>query len=95
MNVCFTFSSEQLDALRRAFGDRLDGEHQVDMRGLLHLPWTQYYLVFQGGRDRRTNLRRTGSSHAKRTAIYSFLCGLSITGVAAAAAWLAMDLLRY
>ncbi len=94
MNVCFTFTSEQLDALRRAFGDRLDGDHTVDMRGRLHLPWSRYYLVLQAGRDRRTNLRRNVVSQVRRTAVDSFLCGLSIAGLAAGAVWLAVNLLR-
>ena len=92
MNVCFTFTSEQLDALRRVFGDRFDGEHSVDMRGRLYLPWSRYYIVLQAVRDRRTDLRRNGISQVRRTAIHSILCGLSITGVAAGTAWLATTL---
>jgi hypothetical protein len=92
MNVCFTFTSEQLDALRRVFGDRFDGEHDLDMRGRLHLPWSRYYIVLQAGRDRRTELRRDGGSHARRTAIDSLVCGLSITGLVAGVVWLAMNL---
>lgn len=92
MNVCFTFTSEQLDALRRVFGDRFDGEHSVDMRGRLYLPWSRYYIVLQAGRDRRTDLRRNGISQFRRTAIHSILCGLSITGLAAGTAWLATTL---
>ncbi|MGA3398572.1 MAG: hypothetical protein ABSC95_05075 [Acetobacteraceae bacterium] len=93
MNVCFTFTSEQLDALRRVFGDRLDGEHTVDMRGRLYLPWSRYYIVLQAGRDRRTDLRRNVASYVGRTTRDSLLCGLSITGLAAGALWLAMNLL--
>ncbi|HVC63366.1 MAG TPA: hypothetical protein VND19_23755 [Acetobacteraceae bacterium] len=94
MNVCSTFTRDQIEALRRVFGDRLDGEHAVDMRGRLHLPWSRYYLVLQAGRDRRTDLRRTPGTRATRAAIDSFLCALSVTGVAAGAIWLAMTLLR-
>lgn len=90
MNVCFTFTSEQLDALRRMFGDRFDGTHKVDMRGRLHLPWSRYYIVLQAGRDRRANLRRNGVSGTGRTAIDSLLCCLSIVALAAGAALLAM-----
>ena len=90
MNVCFTFSSEQLEALRRVFGDRFDGEHDLDLRGRLHLPWSRYYIVLQAGRDRRQDLRRSVASSGKRTAIDSVLCALSITGVAAGIVWLAM-----
>ncbi len=94
MNVCFSFTSEQLDALRRVFGDRLDGEHTVDMRGRLHLPWSRYYIVVQAGRERRTDVRRNVVSCMQRTAIDSVLCGLCITGLAASAVWLTMNLLR-
>jgi hypothetical protein len=93
MNVCFTFTSEQLDALRRVFGDRFDGRHTVDMRGRLYLPWSRYYVVLQAGRDRRTDVRRIGASQLGRIAIDSVLCGLSVTGLAAGAIWLAMTLL--
>ena len=93
MNVCFTFTSEQLDALRRVFGDRLDGEHTIDMRGRLHLPWSRYYIVLQAGRDRRRDLRRNVASQVRRTAIDSLLCGLSLTGLAVGAVWLAVNLL--
>ena len=93
MNVCFTFTSEQLDALRRVFGDRFDGKHAVDLRGKLHLPWTRYYIVLQAGRDRRRDLRRGGATRARRVVIDSLLCGLAITGVAAAAVGVATGLL--
>ncbi len=92
VNVCFTFTSEQLEALRRVFGDRFDGEHDLDMRGRLYLPWSRYYIVLQAGRDRRRDLRRSAASNVRRTAIDSVLCVLSITGVAASIAWLAMNL---
>ncbi len=93
MNVCFTFTSEQLDALRRAFGDRLDGEHAIDKRGRLHLPWSQYYLVLQAGRDRRRNLRRNVVPQPRQVAIDSLLLGVCIAGLIAAGAWLALNLL--
>jgi hypothetical protein len=92
MNVCFTFTSDQLEALRRAFGDRFDGEHTVDMRGRLHLPWTSYYLVFQAGRDRRTDFRRSITSRVTRTAIDSAMCAIAIAGVLAGTAWMALNL---
>lgn len=93
MNVCFTFTSDQLEALRRAFGDRFDGEHAVDMRGRLHLPWSRYYLVLQAGRDRRTDFRRSAASRVTRTVIDCLLCGTAIAGLAAGVAWLAINLL--
>ncbi len=93
MNVCFTFTSEQLDALRRAFGDRLDGKHQIDKRTQVHLPWSRYYLVFQAGRERRKDFRRIVPDSRKRTVVDSSLCGLSIVGLLAGAGWLAIHLI--
>ena len=58
MNIGFTFTDEQLEALARAFGDRFDGRHAVDMRRRIYLPWSPYYVVIQAGRDRRTDFRR-------------------------------------
>ena len=89
MNICFTFTSDQLEALRRVFGDRLDGRHSVDMRGRLHLPWSPYYVVLQAGRDRRRNLRRQGATPLGRILIHSTLCFAPLAGAAAAAGWLA------
>ncbi|HUB46056.1 MAG TPA: hypothetical protein VMB73_13810 [Acetobacteraceae bacterium] len=88
MDVGFTFTDEQLAALSRAFGDRFDGTHAVDMRGRLYLPWTRYYLVFQVGRDRR----HSAASQARRTAAHSFLCGLALSSAVVAAAWFTLQL---
>ena len=82
MNVGFTFSDEQLEALRRAFGDRFEGRHAVDMRGRIYQPWSRYYIVFQAGRDRRKDPRR-GAARATRTAVDSFVCGILLSGLAA------------
>jgi len=84
MNVGFTFTPEQMDALRQAFGDRFDGQHAVDMRGRLHLPWTRYYLVFQAGRDRRDGGRKSLVSHKARTFMDSVACGLCAGGLGGA-----------
>jgi hypothetical protein len=92
MNVCFTFTSEQLEALRRVFSDRLNGDHGVDVRGRLYFPWSRYYLVFQAGRDRRKDLRRNVGTRANRTIIHSALCAVSITALLATLAWLATAL---
>ena len=81
MNVGFTFSAEQLEALRAAFGDRFDTVHAVDMRGRLHLPWSRYYLVFQVGRDRRDDLRYNATIRASRTMLDSTLCLASLLGL--------------
>jgi hypothetical protein len=63
MNVGFTFTQDQLQALRTAFGHRFQKRHAVDLRGRIRLPRTRYYVVFQCGRDRRTDLRRSPSAH--------------------------------
>jgi hypothetical protein len=91
MDIGFTFTDAQLAALARAFGDRFDGKHALDMRGRLYLPWSNYYLVFQAGRDRRTDLRRSApATRARRTTIDSFLCGVALSSVVVAAAWFAL-----
>jgi hypothetical protein len=94
MNVCFTFTSEQIEALRRVFGDRFDGGHEVDMRGRIYLPWSRYYIVLQAGHDRRRNLRRQGIVGRRRIAVDSLLCVLPIAAIGAWFAWLASRLLR-
>jgi hypothetical protein len=93
MNIGFSFTAEQMDALRRAFGERFDGQHAIDVRGRVYLPWTRYYLVVQAGRDRRTDLRRGVAGRATRTAIDSALCAASALGLLAGLGWLALRLL--
>lgn len=93
MNVGFTFTAEQLDALRAAFGDRFDTGHVVDMRGRLHLPWSRYYLVFQIGRDRRNDLRYNATIRAGRTLVDSAICLGSMAGIAIGLALVALKLL--
>ncbi|HET8995312.1 MAG TPA: hypothetical protein VFN42_01460 [Acetobacteraceae bacterium] len=58
MNVLFTFSAEQLQALRTAFGTRFERRHSVDVRWRVRLPWQRYYVVVQCGRDKRVDPRR-------------------------------------
>ena len=48
-----SFTQEQLDALKVAFGARKWGKHPVDIRGTLSI-WTwRYYFVILLGRNRR------------------------------------------
>ena len=94
MDVGFSFTPEQLEALRNAFGDRFDGHHAVDVRGRIHLPWSRYYLVLQAGRDRRTDARRTSLSRGARTWIDSFLCGIGIIAVVTFVTWVVMRCIR-
>ena len=93
MNVGFTFTDEQLVALSNAFGDRFDAQHAVDVRGRLYLPWSRYYVVFQAGRDRRTDLRRTVAAELRRTAVDTALCGIAVSAIVAGGAWLALRFL--
>jgi hypothetical protein len=48
------FSSEQLDAIRRALvANESFSRHRVDIRGTLPLFFAKYYFVILAGRDRR------------------------------------------
>jgi len=91
MNIGFTFTSEQLHALRAAFGARFEGQHSVDMRGRLHLPWSNYYIVLQLGRDRRVDPRRSRHAARIRKVVDSLACGSVLS---AGLAWLAWLVLR-
>jgi hypothetical protein len=90
MNVGFTFTSEQLQALRTAFGARFEGRHSIDLRGRLHLPWTRYYIVLQVGRDRRIDPRRRRQGPGLRIVIDSLLVAAMGLGGLALLAWLAV-----
>lgn len=53
-----SFSQEQIDALKIAFGARKWGKHPVDIRGTVNI-WTwRYYFVFLMGRNQRSLSRR-------------------------------------
>jgi hypothetical protein len=81
MKVGFTFTSEQLEALRQAFGERFDHPHLVDLRGRVYLPWSRYYVVFQLGRDRRTDRREKLVTHRTRVTVDTALCAMAAIGV--------------
>ncbi|HUB12635.1 MAG TPA: hypothetical protein VMB34_11805 [Acetobacteraceae bacterium] len=93
MNIGFTFTDEQLEALARAFGDRFDGRHAVDMRRRIYLPWSPYYVVIQAGRDRRTDFRRGALGNFWRGAVDGFLCGAMLSAIAVGVVRLASRLL--
>lgn len=93
MNVLFTFSAEQLEALRTAFGSRFQNRHCVDVRGRVFLPWSRYYVVLQVGRDRRSDPGRTEGEHRLRTWTDSLTIGLLLSGSVAGMAWLATQFL--
>ncbi|WP_415893530.1 3-phosphoshikimate 1-carboxyvinyltransferase [Neptuniibacter sp. PT8_73] len=53
-----SFTKEQINALKVAFGARKWGKHPVDLRGTINI-WTwRYYFVFLLGRNRRSLSRR-------------------------------------
>ncbi|WP_415897568.1 3-phosphoshikimate 1-carboxyvinyltransferase [Neptuniibacter sp. QD57_21] len=53
-----SFTQEQLNALKVAFGARKWGKHPIDIRGTINI-WTwRYYFVFLLGRNRRSLSRR-------------------------------------
>jgi hypothetical protein len=90
MNIGFSFTSEQLQALRSAFGARFERRHSIDFRGRLHLPWSKYYVVLQLGRDRRVDPRRARRRAAVRTLIDSLLFGMVAIGALSLVGWLAL-----
>jgi len=53
-----SFSEQQLQALKVAFGARRWGRHPVDLRGTLDLWRWRYYFVLLIGRNRRELTRR-------------------------------------
>lgn len=94
MNVGFTFTSEQLEALRHAFGERFDRPHVVDLRGRVHLPWSRYYVVFQVGRDRRTNLRQSLAIRRTRVLFDSAICAMVAVGMLSGLVLVGLHFLR-
>ncbi|TWI53177.1 hypothetical protein IQ22_03024 [Pseudomonas duriflava] len=80
-----SFSNEQLEALKIAFGARRWGQHSVDLRGTFRLWSWRYYFVFLAGRNKRerSRVQEELSSIAKAFAMAVFLvfcvgCGLVI-----------------
>ncbi len=75
-----SFSSEQLSALKIAFGARRWGRHPVDLRGTLDLFGWRYYYVLLIGRNKRDmtrnerRLSRLGS--ALLVFVFLLFCGL-------------------
>ena len=93
MNVLFTFTAEQLQALRAGFGTRFERQHSVDMRGRLHLPWRRYYFVVQVGRDKRVDPRRSHAGVRVRTVIDSLGIGLAVAAGLTGLVWLLVQAL--
>ena len=51
--VAASFTSDQLQAVQRAFGMRYVMDHAIDVRRTLRLPWGRFYFVLLAGRDQR------------------------------------------
>lgn len=92
MNVWFTFTGEQLEALRQAFGARFQRRHSLDVRGRLYLPWSRYYIVLQLGRDERTDQQRSPTERG-RTVAHSVFFLLVLSAGLAGLGWLVAYLL--
>lgn len=93
MNVLFTFTAEQLQALRRAFGTRFERQHSVDVRWRLYLPWRRYYFVVQIGHDKRADPRRLHGGVHRRVVVDSLGVGLTVAAGLTGLAWLVMQAL--
>lgn len=74
-DIRVTFTQEQLDALRVAFGARQWGRHTLDLRGTFSLWRSRYYFVILFGRNRRdlSRLERRLSLLGKAAAVTAFL----------------------
>ncbi|WP_304641938.1 3-phosphoshikimate 1-carboxyvinyltransferase [Pseudomonas sp.] len=78
-----SFTNQQLDALRIAFGARRWGKHPVDLRGTLDLLGWRYYYVLLIGRNRRNLTRRERAMSRLATAlvIFAFLLFSGMVGL--------------
>jgi hypothetical protein len=54
VHLARTFTSEQLEAIKKAFGSRYYSSHAFEFKRLLRLPWGRFYFVVLMGRDRRS-----------------------------------------
>ena len=75
-----SFTEEQLEALKLAFGTRSWGKHSVDLRGTVKFWHRRYYFVFLAGRNYRqlSRLEQDLSLLGKATvlAVILLACGL-------------------
>lgn len=75
-----SFTEEQLEALKLAFGTRSWGKHSVDLRGTVKFWHRRYYFVFLAGRNYRqlSRLEQELSLLGKATmlAVILLACGL-------------------
>lgn len=70
-----SFTDEQLEALKVAFGARKWGRHRLDLRGTVSIWRWRYYFVLLLGRNRRdlSRVQQELSRLAKATVIGVFL----------------------
>lgn len=78
-----SFSKEQIDALKVAFGARKWGTHPVDIRGTINIWSWRYYFVFLMGRNQRSLSRRERqiSLIMKTTFMFIFLLFSTLMGL--------------
>lgn len=78
-----SFTREQIDALRVAFGARTWGQHPLDLRGTLNLWRWRYYYVLLAGRNRRDLTRREQQLSAliRAVLVAGFLTFSTLTGL--------------
>lgn len=78
-----SFTIEQLDALKIAFGARRWGKHPVDLRGTLNLLGWRYYYVLLIGRNKRemTRNERRLSRLGTALGIFVFLVFSGLVGL--------------
>lgn len=80
-----SFTEEQLQALKVAFGARRWGRHPVDIRGTLNVWRSRYYFVFLLGRNKRdlSRLEETLSRFGRALIILGFLAFSMLVGFVA------------
>jgi len=78
-----SFTEEQLEALKLAFGTRSWGKHSVDLRGTLKLWHRRYYFVFLAGRNYRqlSRLEQELSLLGKATVLAAILLACGLVGL--------------
>ncbi|MFO7705576.1 MAG: 3-phosphoshikimate 1-carboxyvinyltransferase [Halopseudomonas sp.] len=78
-----SFTDEQLQALKLAFGTRSWGRHPVDLRGTVSFWRSRYYFVFLLGWNKRGLSRSEGalSRFAKSLLIVCFLAFSVLAGL--------------
>ncbi len=78
-----SFTTEQLQALKTAFGARKWGQHPVDLRGTLGIWRSRYYFVLLMGRNHRelSRMEQELSNWMRAVFILGFLCFSLLVGL--------------